>query len=160
MIAEEKEKGKEKGKEKTSEEEKNAKIQKITWSIVILSFAIMIPLLFVGSVKIEYSSDEMTVKVSGWQKKTISYEDITYIEKLDGLNPGSRTGGLGSFRLQAGNFHNSKFGNYQLYAYVDAPFYLALHMKDDKIIVVGTQIEEGNILLEKLKEHIRGRKNE
>ena len=83
-------------------------------AVIVLAVAV---LLFTGSVKVSFLDTAMQVDVTYYGSTTISYDDITDAELRSENVPGSRTWGLGSFRLLAGLFENEEFGSYTRMTY-------------------------------------------
>jgi len=124
--------------------------------LVIIMLILILPMLYMGDVKVTYEPDFLNVSVSGWKDKQIPYSEITEIARKEKLSVGSRTGGLGTAKLLAGNFRNGIFGSYELYAYKNSTDYIILYGLE-KIIVIGLNSrEEADRLYENLLGKISG----
>lgn len=118
--------------------------------LIIAMLLLILPMLYLGEVKISYQETGFTVSVSGWKDKEIAYNEIVEIERMENFSVGSRTGGLGTAKLLAGNFHNDVLGDYELYAYQDSTEYVILY-REGKTIVIGLESkEDADQLYEKL----------
>ena len=62
-------------------------------------------------------SDSFTVEASYFDDLTVKYDAIDCIEDREGNVDGTRTFGVGNFRLLLGTFENAEFGTYTRYTY-------------------------------------------
>lgn len=123
--------------------------------LIIIMLILILPMLYLGEVKITYEPDFFTVSVSGWKNKQISYSEITEITRQEAFDVGSRTGGLGTAKLLAGNFRNGTFGDYELYAYKNSTDYIILYRLGKNIVIGLNSREEADRLYDALLEKIR-----
>ena len=105
----------------------------ITLPIILLLVAI---LMFTGKITITYDADSFTVGASYYNSLTVDYDSIDSVEYREDFDSGSRTMGLGSARLLAGNFTNDEFGNYILYSYTKSNAVVVIK-SDKKTLVIG-----------------------
>lgn len=96
----------------------------------------LIPLMFTGSIDVEYEETSFTVVASYYQDLTVEYDAVTGIEYRDRDDAGSRVSGFSSARLLAGAFHNEEFGSYTRYSYTGSEACVVLQV-GDKILVIG-----------------------
>lgn len=123
---------------KTSEEKRTAKAGMMVTVVICAAVAVF---LLTGDVHIQINEQKMEIQGSYWIDKEILLEDINYVEYRETMTVGSRTSGVGSFRLREGNFQNTEFGNYILYSYTGCKSFVVL--KTDKgIVVVNQRTEE------------------
>jgi len=116
------------------------KSRRITVAATVFTAAVMIPvciMLFTGSITPEYGEDAVLIRASYWSDLSIRYEDITSIEYRTEDVPGSRTGGLGSFRLLLGSFRNQEFGYYTRYTYTDCDACVVLTERGKTVVLSG-----------------------
>lgn len=94
-------------------------------------------MLFSGSIKIELYESYLKASASSWatQSMEVEYEDITSIDYVSDIDIGSRTWGVGSAAIQAGNFKNEIYGKYKLYSYTNCDEYIVLDTKNGYIVV-------------------------
>lgn len=97
--------------------------------IVLAIAAILIAVaMTAGHVDVALNDDSVTVDAT-MMHRTVDFDDIVALELRDGMDYGSRVGGLGNSNYLTGNFKNSEFGKYDL----------AVHAKVDKCIVLYTE---------------------
>ena len=125
----------------------------ITIGAVILVFVAV--MLFTGSVKYQFLDTAMQVDVTYYGSTSIPYSEISDAE-LRGENvPGSRTWGLGSFRLLAGLFENEELGSFTRMTYYNPRSAIVLKMESGKTYVLsGRDPAETAALYQQILEHI------
>lgn len=111
--------------------------------------------LFTGSVKYQFLDTAMQVDVTYYGSTTIPYSEIVDAE-LRGENvDGSRTWGLGSFRLLAGLFENEEFGTYTRMTYYNPQSAIVLKTDTGKTYVLsGKDPAETAAIYRQLLTHI------
>lgn len=97
-------------------EGRGSKAAVVIGAVILVFVAVM---LFTGSVKYQFLDDALRVDVTYYGSTDIPYGEITDVELRDENVSGSRTWGLGSFRLLAGLFENDEFGSYTRMTYYD-----------------------------------------
>lgn len=123
--------------------------------LVIVLLLLLTPFFYLGKVTLSYEEQGFSVKVSGWKEKKVLYEDIEDAELVTEFSVGSRTGGLATVKLLAGNFNNGGLGAYELYAYKDSLEWLILY-REGKPLVIGLEsAEEAERLYEKILSEIQ-----
>ena len=123
--------------------------------LVIVLLLLLIPFLYLGNITLSYEEQGFSVKVSGWKEKKVLYEEIEDAELVTEFSVGSRTGGLATVKLFAGNFNNGGLGAYELYAYKDSLEWLILY-REGKPLVIGLEsAEEAERLYEKILSEIQ-----
>ena len=133
--------------------EKKVNQSAIAIGAVILVFVAV--MLFTGSVKYQFLDTAMQVDVTYYGSTSIPYSEISDAQ-LRGENvPGSRTWGLGSFRLLAGLFENEEFGSFTRMTYYNPRSAIVLKMESGKTYVLsGRDPAETAALYQQILEHI------
>ncbi len=94
--------------------------------IVLAAVAVLIAVaMTTGHVDVTLNDDSVTVDAT-MMHRTVDFDDIVALELRDGMDYGSRVGGLGNSNYLTGSFKNSEFGIYDL----------AVHAKVDRCIVL------------------------
>lgn len=120
---------------------------------VILVFAAV--MLFTGSVKYQFLDTAMQVDVTYYGSTSIPYSEISDAELRSENVPGSRTWGLGSFRLLAGLFENEELGSFTRMTYYNPRSAIVLKMESGKTYVLsGRDPAETAALYQQILEHI------
>lgn len=121
-------------------------------AVIVLAVAVF---LFTGSVKVSFLDTAMQVDVTYYGSTTISYDDITDAELRSENVPGSRTWGLGSFRLLAGLFENEEFGSYTRMTYYRPGSAIVLKTtKGQTYVLSGKDPQQTQALYRQILEHI------
>ena len=124
------------------EAQNTSAILKGTLIAIAVLFAAVGILLFSGHIDVAYSKDTFTLDASLWQDLTVRYDEIESIEYRNGNVDGSRTRGLGSFRLLLGDFRNDEFGSYTRYTYYDPGACVVLTVNGETLVISGTDAAE------------------
>lgn len=132
--------------------EKNGISRKVVYGISIVITVFVVVLLFTGDIQMQYGENSFTIKASYWEDKEIAYSDIESIEYLEDGKSGSRTAGFGSPRLQMGNFHNGKYGDYIRYCYTSCEAYVELTVAGKTVVVNGADRESTQAIYDALLE--------
>ena len=120
---------------------------------VILVFAAV--MLFTGSVKYQFLDTAMQVDVTYYGSTSIPYSEISDAQLRNENVPGSRTWGLGSFRLLAGLFENEELGSFTRMTYYNPHSAIVLKMESGKTYVLsGRDPVETAALYQQILEHI------
>ena len=131
---------------------------KVNKSVAAIGAAILVfvaVMLFTGSVKYQFLDTAMQVDVTYYGSTTISYDDITDAELRSENVPGSRTWGLGSFRLLAGLFENEEFGSYTRMTYYRPGSAIVLKtVKGQTYVLSGKDPQQTQALYRQILEHI------
>ena len=104
-------------------------------TVAALSFAGV--LLFTGDIRVEYGEDTFTLNASYWPDLTVRYDAVEKLELRETDDAGTRTNGLGSFRLLAGAFLNREFENYTRYSYTACPYNIVLRIGGRYLVING-----------------------
>ena len=113
-------------------------------------------LLFTGSVKYQFLDTAIQVDVTHYGSTSIPYSEIADAELRNENVPGSRTWGLGSYRLLAGLFENEEFGPYTRMTYYNPQSAIVLKTDTGKTYVLsGKDPEETAAIYEQILERIR-----
>lgn len=119
----------------------------------ILLFAAIF--LFTGSVKVQFLDTAMQVDVTYYGSTSIPYSEISDAQLRSENVPGSRTWGLGSFRLLAGLFENEELGSFTRMTYYNPHSAIVLKMESGKTYVLsGRDPAETAALYQQILEHI------
>lgn len=116
---------------------KNRKLTVFTVSLTVIFSILVCGMLFTGSITPEYGESSVLFRASYWKDLTLRYEDITAIEYRNENVPGSRVGGLGSFRLLLGSFRSEEFGSYTRYTYTDCDACVVLTHRGSTVVLSG-----------------------
>lgn len=92
--------------------------------------------MFVGDINVEFYENDMECSGFLTASTSISYDEIESVSLEKDLDLGTRTFGVGSFSINAGNFSNEAFGDYKLYSYTSCKTYVVINI-GDKIIVIN-----------------------
>lgn len=131
------------------------KVSRATIAIGAVILVFVAVMLFTGSVKYQFLDTAMQVDVTYYGSTSIPYSEISDAQ-LRGENvPGSRTWGLGSFRLLAGLFENEEFGSFTRMTYYNPRSAIVLKMESGKTYVLsGRDPAETAALYQQILEHI------
>lgn len=123
--------------------------------LVVVLLLLLTPFFYLGKVTLSYEEQGFSVKVSGWKEKKVLYEEIEDAELVTEFSVGSRTGGLGTAKLLAGNFNNGDLGAYELYAYKDSSEWLLLYRKGKTLVIGLESAQEAEGLYERILSEIQ-----
>ena len=112
-----------------------AMIAALAITVAALSFAGV--LLFTGNINIQYDDKTFTLNASYWPDLTVRYEAVEKLTFRETDDAGTRTNGLGSFRLLAGAFLNREFENYTRYSYTACPYNVVLRIGGRYLVING-----------------------
>lgn len=111
--------------------------------------------LITGDIKTTINDTELNIVGSYWFDYAVPLDIIEAVSLKEDINLGKRTNGMGSLKLSEGNFRNTEFGNYTLYAYNKCNTYIILDTTDGKVVVNGETPEETKELYEKIVEALQ-----
>ena len=121
-------------------------------AVILVFVAVM---LFTGSFKYQFLDTAMQVDVTYYGSTTIPYSEIADAQLRSENVPGSRTWGLGSFRLLAGLFENEELGSFTRMTYYNPHSAIVLKMESGKTYVLsGRDPVETAALYQQILEHI------
>lgn len=121
-------------------------------AVILVFVAVM---LFTGSVKYQFLDTAMQVDVTYYGSTSIPYSEISDAQLRSENVPGSRTWGLGSFRLLAGLFENEELGSFTRMTYYNPHSAIVLKMESGKTYVLsGRDPAETAALYQQILEHI------
>lgn len=121
-------------------------------AVILVFVAVM---LFTGSVKYQFLDTAMQVDVTYYGSTSIPYSEISDAQLRSENVPGSRTWGLGSFRLLAGLFENEELGSFTRMTYYNPRSAIVLKMESGKTYVLsGRDPAETAALYQQILEHI------
>lgn len=115
-----------------------AKASGLLTAVILAAAAV---LLFTGRIQVTYGDTSFTIQSSYWKNLTIGYDEIEAMELRSQDDPGSRTFGFGSPRLEMGAFQNSEFGTYTRYAYTGCQSCIVLTVDGQTIVLSGPDEE-------------------
>ncbi len=131
------------------------KLNKVVLGIVAAILLLIAIFLFTGSVTVRFLDTAMQVDVTYYGSTSIPYSEIADAELRDENVPGSRTWGLGSYRLLAGFFENEEFGPYTRMTYYNPHSAIVLKTDTGKVYVLsGKDPAETAALYQQILEHI------
>ena len=135
-----------------SARKKDTFMTKVTVAVLV-SIGLLVGLaLYAGDVNVRFEDDGMNIHTSVIGNKRVEYRDIRSVTYEEDMNVGRRTGGIGSFRIQAGGFKNSEFGAYHLYSYTDCHEYVVMETVYGVVVINGKTPRETRNLYEKISE--------
>ena len=143
-------------KPQSKEEKLNSAILKGTLIFVAAVFLLVGFLLFSGHIDVTYGSDSFTMDASFWNPLTVKYDDIESLEYFPGNVEGTRTWGLGSFRLLLGTFKNAEFGYHTRYTYYDPEACIVLTAKGKTLVISGRDAAETMSIFNELTARLEG----
>lgn len=142
------------GTYKEAEDIKTGKKSKYAAIIFIVTIVIVVPLLFNGSVGVEFGDSEFEIQTTFWKDMTIKYDEIESVEYLEQYDKGSREFGYGSFTIGAGAFTSGELGDYTLFAYLNTKQGVCIKVNGE-IVVVSLEDEAATKeMYEELESHI------
>lgn len=125
----------------TFKRNKNSKTGPAQLVLTALILVIVGILLFSGKISAEIGDEGVSINSFLFQK-TILYDDITDLELREQLDKGTRTFGVGAFKISSGSFKNAEFEPYKLCVYNAVNAYIVIR-SGDKITVFNLKtIEE------------------
>lgn len=119
----------------------NKLLSKFTLAVIAVVLAGTVFLLFTGEISLSCGEAAFTVKATYWPGQTVEYAAVDSVEYREAEQAGTRTYGLGSFRLLAGAFRNEDLGTYTRYSYTKCDACVLLRC-GEKVLVIGGQDEE------------------
>ncbi|MDD5864168.1 MAG: SdpI family protein [Firmicutes bacterium] len=119
----------------------------VSGAVVLIFVAVM---LFTGKIEYRFGGDSFTIEASYYDDLTVKYADIDSIEYRQGNVAGTRTFGVGSFRLLLGTFENQEFGAYTRYTYYKPESCVVLKRKGKALVLSGDSEADTRSLYETL----------
>ena len=119
----------------------------IFMAVIAVFVAVM---LFTGNLHYRFGDDSFTVEASYFDDLTVKYDAIDSIEYRDGNVDGTRTFGVGSFRLLMGTFENEEFGTYTRYTYYRPEACVILSVNGKTLVLSGDSTESTRNLYDTL----------
>lgn len=132
------------------------KTNEVSAVITVVIIVVVVAVIFVGgSISFSFNEDSLKVHSSLWKDFSVIYGEIDQVELRDDIEVGVRTLGYGSAKLCMGNFKNSEFGAYKLYAYSKCDSRVLLRLKDGSAVVLGGKDKaESQSIYDSIKAHI------
>lgn len=121
--------------------------------VVAISVLIIITLV-TGDIKATINKTEINIVGSYWRDYVVNLDSIEDISLNEDINLGTRTNGMGSFKLSEGTFKNAEFGSYTLYAYNNCKSYILLDTTDGMVVINLETPEATKGLYEKIVEAV------
>lgn len=140
--------------ESMAEVKRQKSITRITIILTTVILIVVCVLLFSGDVKVLFQKNYVTMDVPVCRDGEVYYKDIKSITLRNELVIGSRTNGIGTPRLQAGNYRNEEFGNYLLYSYTGCNRYIVVKTETATVVFNGKNDKETQKLFQQLKEKL------
>ena len=116
-------------------------------AVIVVFVAVM---LFTGNLHYRFDSDSFTVEASYFDDLTVKYDAIDGIEYREGNVDGTRTFGVGSFRLLLGTFENAEFGTYTRYTYYRPEACVILSVNGKTLVLSGSSADSTRTLYDTL----------
>lgn len=116
-------------------------------AVIVVFVAVM---LFTGNLHYRFDSDSFTVEASYFDDLTVKYDAIDGIEYREGNVDGTRTYGVGSFRLLLGTFENEEFGTYTRYTYYRPEACVILSVNGKTLVLSGSSADSTRTLYDTL----------
>lgn len=140
----------------TKEEKQNSAVLKGTFIFLAVILVIVAVLLFTGDIDYIYAEDCFTADASNWNDLTVAYDEITAIELRNENVSGSRTWGLGNFRVLLGAFENEEFGSYTRYTYYKPEACVIVTCGEKTLVLSGKNAADTKLLYEELIKRTEG----
>lgn len=131
----------------------NSKATKGALLVTAVLLVFVAAMLFTGSIQVRFGDTAFTVEASYYDDLTVPYNTVESIEYRDGNVDGTRTWGVGSFRLLLGFFQNQEFGAYTRYTYYDPEACVVLTVEGKTLVLSGRDAEETQSIYRQLLEH-------
>ena len=129
----------------------NPKLTKATTWAIVFVLVLTAVLLFTGSVQVRFEETQLEVRTSYYGRAALPYSDIASVELREENVPGTRTWGLGSFRLLAGYFENQEFGPYVRFTYYNPHSAIVLHTtKGQTLVLSGKNLDKTREIYEQI----------
>ena len=125
-----------------------------TSAFVLILTALVGLMLFTGDIKVRLNDSALQIQRSYWADKEIPLEQIHSVKYLETLPKGTRTNGLGSYRLLAGHFKAAEIGNYIRYTYVKCQEGISLKTDGGIVILNQKTPAETRSLYERIKQNL------
>jgi hypothetical protein len=139
------------------EQAQNRKIMKFTCISLLALFFVIGVLIVVtgdGDVTVNVNEDKLEIEGSYWFDKSINYEVIQQVNYTEDFSVGNRTNGFDNFKLQEGQFKNSQFGKYILYAYTKCKSYIVIKTDSEMVVINAKSNEDTKKLYEEILKRI------
>ena len=136
-----------------TESDPDPRSKKVSIGVLIFLVAIaefVAVTLFPGNLHNRFDSDSFTVEASYFDAITEKYDDIEGIEYREGNVDGTRTYGVGSFRLLLGTFENAEFGTYTRYTYYRPEACVILSVNGKTLVLSGSSADSTRTLYDTL----------
>ena len=133
-----------------TESDPDPRSKKVSIGVLIFLVAIAVFVavtLFTGNLHYRFDSDSFTVEASYFDDLTVKYDAIEYRE---GNVDGTRTYGVGSFRLLLGTFENAEFGTYTRYTYYRPEACVILSVNGKTLVLSGSSADSTRTLYDTL----------
>ncbi|MCB6201726.1 DUF3784 domain-containing protein [Extibacter muris] len=134
---------------------KDTFMTKVTVAVLVAIGLLVAAALYTGDVNVRFEMDGMNIHTSVIGNKRVEYEDIRSVAYEEDMDVGRRTGGIGSFRIQAGGFKNSEFGAYHLYSYTDCDEYVVMETVYGTVVINGKTTSKTRELYQEISERER-----
>lgn len=132
----------------------NSKATKGALLVTAVLLVFVAAMLFTGGIQVRFRDTAFTVEASYYDDLTVPYDTVESIEYRDGNVDGTRTWGVGSFRLLLGFFQNQEFGAYTRYTYYHPEACVVLTVKGKTLVLSGKDAQETKAIYQQLLEHV------
>ena len=129
---------------------KNAFSKKTVIATIIITLALLVPIMFIGEVEIEYKDSSFVVDCTWWNALEIEYDAIEKIELRESFSKGIKYSGFNSTKILAGSFKNSEFGVYTLYSYAKTSTAVIIEIDEKRLVINGKDAAETKKIYENI----------
>ena len=133
----------------------NSKATKGALLVTAVLLVFVAAMLFTGSIQVRFGDTAFTVEASYYDDLTVNYADISDLEYREGNVDGTRTWGVGSFRLLLGFFQNQEFGAYTRYTYYNPEACVVLTVNGKTLVLSGKNAEATKAIYQQLWERVK-----
>ena len=124
--------------EQKTVDEFRKKHRAISGIITAVLLAVLVPVMFTGSIRLQLDDTALQVDATFWQELTLPYDAIDSLELREGKVDGIRTNGFNSAKLLLGTFQNEEFGLYTRYTYTDSESAIVIR-SGERVLVISAE---------------------
>lgn len=124
------------------------------WVLITVLLCFVAFFMLTGKVSTVVMEDSVRISATYWPALPISYDEMLEVSYYDHFEKGERTNGIGSLRLQLGNYKNAQFGKYILYAYSSCDSCVVIKTKERTIAINCKSKEQMQELYQQIMQHM------